>query len=115
MVKLTANFTAQTSPAAKKTNKQTNKQTNETTTKKQSKKDRLKHPRTWYIATSFSFTDRRHGKSADRGGTCMLSNQSSSHTHIQSNKQHRQTKQTHIRQLEEHNLAFLIFAGNPAV
>jgi hypothetical protein len=49
------------------------------------------------------------------GRTCMLSNQLRSHTHIQRSKQHRQTKQTHIRQLKTYKLAFLFFAGNPAV
>jgi hypothetical protein len=40
----------------------------------------------------------------------MLSNQSSSHTRIQRSKQHKQTKQIHIRQLKTYNLAFLFFA-----
>jgi hypothetical protein len=41
----------------------------------------LKHLLRMSFATSFSFTDRRHEKGTDRGRTCMLSIQSSSHAH----------------------------------
>ena len=50
----------------KETNKETKKarkqQRKEERKKERKKKERSKHPRTWSIATSFSFTDRRYGK-----------------------------------------------------
>jgi hypothetical protein len=65
--------------------------------KKERKKERSKHPRTWSIATSFSFTDRRHGKRREQGWD-MHAKQSIKQSHTHTQKQTTQTNEanTHL-------------------
>jgi hypothetical protein len=57
------------------------------------KKERSKHPRTWSIGTSFSFTDRRHGKRRGQGWD-MHAKQSikQSHTYKEANNTDKRSK-----------------------